>query len=73
MGDWYANAVATFAAVIGGWSLGWQFKSNWWDRPNIVLEEGRISIESKYADGRRIDLGWLAEVTVSNTGNWTRE
>lgn len=68
--NWYANCVATVAALLSGWSLGWQIKSNWWDRPNIVLEDCRVSTESEItAEGQKVDLGWVAQVTVSNTGN----
>ena len=38
--------VATVAGVAGVFSLGWQIKSKWWDRPNIVLSDVRVSAES---------------------------
>ena len=69
--DIYADVVATTAAGLAAWSLGWQIKSNWWDRPNIVFENDRVAIERRYDRtlGDTIDLGWTAQVTVSNTGN----
>ncbi|MDV3130007.1 hypothetical protein M1247_34245 [Mycobacterium sp. 21AC1] len=67
--DWYANVVSTLALLAGGGSLLWQVKSNWWDRPNIVFEDDRVAIERRLDGGETIDLGWTAQVTVSNTGN----
>jgi hypothetical protein len=68
----YANVVATLAFVLAAVSLFWQIKSNLWDRPNIVFMQDRVMTQTSQdpSTGREADLGWLAEVIVSNTGNF---
>jgi hypothetical protein len=78
--DVYAEVVATCAGLVSLLSLGWQVKSKWWDRPNIVLSDVRVSAEfvtRAQATGDpptasilgQMETGWAASVTVTNTGD----
>lgn len=80
MADVYADVVATLAFGAAASSLGWQVKIKWWDRPNIVLTNVRISAEMAVSGqmggdpprnlGRsELVNGCTLALTASNTGD----
>ncbi|KUH73662.1 hypothetical protein AU184_07280 [Mycolicibacterium novocastrense] len=69
MGVEYADVVATMAALGTLGLYAWQVKLLYWNRPNIAFEGERVMTQEEHGPGRVNHLGWVAEVTVTNTGD----
>ncbi|MEV7648013.1 hypothetical protein [Arthrobacter sp. NPDC089319] len=65
----YADIVATFALVIAGFSLVWQYKKSVsWYKPSITVDGRWMKSHSLNRDGSTKELTWGLEVDVSNVG-----